>query len=50
VAKLPLPDLVAQKDWAKARLDKYLKTIKAQIETADKLQKAAHKAFEDGKY
>jgi hypothetical protein len=50
VAKLPLPDLVAQKDWAKARLDKYLKTIKSQIEAADKLQKAAHKAFEDGKY
>ena len=50
VAKLPLPDLVAQKDWAKARLDTYLKTIKTRIEAADKLQKAAHTAFDQGKF
>ena len=50
VAKLPLPDLVAQKDWAKARLDKYLKSVKAHVEAADKLQKAAHTAFDQGKY
>ncbi len=50
VAKLPLPDLVTNADWAKATIERYTSAIEEHSKKADALQKAAHQAFDQGQY